>query len=310
MSQLAAVILDSIREAADRKIFWVMLGISAFLAAAMCAIGAREDGIWLVGQWKLDWLASGASDPRWRDFATVLVVNVILAKFLGVVCIVFALIATTAGFTSELESGRIDVLLSKPLARAKIYLSKFLGGTMFMLIQSIFFVALTFLVMGIRWKLWMWNYLWAAPLVVLLFCYLSSLACLFGTVLRSAPAAMLLTIICWVFFFLAQSGYGMIKIGKVLGDSPWSKAVGAVYWLSPKTGDIPSVAMHLVQPGAERVVIDMVQQWKGPNDAERTLTPEQIEMLHVDPVKSIGSSLGFVAFMLGFGVYRFSRQDY
>jgi ABC-type transport system involved in multi-copper enzyme maturation permease subunit len=310
LSQLNATIGSSIRETMDRKLFWVMLGISTFIAILISTIGAGDDGIWLAGMFKMDFLAKSASDPVWKNIATVFVVDLILGHYLGGLCVLFALIATVSSFTADLESGRLDVVLSKPLSRTKIYLFRFISGTVFMVLQSVFFVAITFVIIGIRWRLWLWEYFWAIPLFVLLFSYLFSIACLLGTLVRSAPSAILLTAISWIVIVLAQAGHAMVLVGDILGDSPWASAVTGTYWALPKLSDITSITRDLIQPGSDLAGVEKIRQLLQFFGGPATLTSDQVVELRINPFLSIGSSLGFVAAMLGLGVYRFSRQDY
>lgn len=314
--QVWALIVDSFRDAIDRKIFWIMMVISMLIAASMACITFTDTGFDLMfGMWTFEspgWPVDG--DTR-RAFVGALVTQLIAGQYLCKVGIVLALVATASTYPSLTRSGVVEVLMSKPMSRYKVFLGKYLGALVFVFLQAVIFVVLTFVVIGTRWHFWLFGYLWLIPLVVVLFSYVFSLSALFGVLTGSTVTTLMLTMLVWIgFFWVPQTAYGVFKLhGEQIDPTGrWQRLFGSVVWVVPKTQDIPVIAGKLVGAGlTSDVLLDFeIMPDEKREELERARRLEQDELEKLDAFQSIGSSLLSEAVIVMLAMWQFKRKDF
>jgi hypothetical protein len=111
---------------------------------------------------------------------------------------ILALISTASIFPDLLASGSIDLYLSKPIGRLRLFLTKYLGGLLFVLLQATVFAVGSYVVFGLRAGQWRTSMFLIIPLATLLFSYLFAVCVLVGVLTRSTIAAILITCIFWL----------------------------------------------------------------------------------------------------------------
>jgi len=316
MQQLWVLIVDGFRESADRKIFWVLIGISTLVALAMLSIGFEQDSVTLLfGSFRLE-------QERFNPFSGLgqarivgLVVHVILNLVFGWIGMMLVIIATAGSFPAFIQPGAVDVLLAKPISRSRLFLYKYLSGLVFVFVQASYFVLLSFLVMWLRWGVWAPGYLLAAPLLVLLFSYLYCVSVLVALRTRSSVAAALVTIGAWFAFSTMTQ-----TLPQTFDQYPSLKkytrtyqAVRVASWIPPKTGDIIVLAARCAGagPSIDLFVDEESPELPGssPEELKRARDIEERE-LRKNPWLSIGSSLLFEAFVLLLAARYFARRDF
>lgn len=309
--QFRALLIDSLRESMDRKIFWVMLALSLIVAGGMAVIGLEPGKVnFLFGMWeyRTDFLTGPGGTLR-TDLIAALIVESLMDTILGWVGVLLAIIATAGFFPAMMERGSIEVLVSKPIARGRLFLGKYLGSMVFILIQACAFVGLTFLAAGLRWNVWLPAYLLAIPLIVVLYSYLYCVTVLVAVVSRSTVAAILVTLGAWVVFT------GVQNLDDAFVMFPEWRQQRAVYqtihtarWILPKTQDITFVAKKWTR-GAKGTELLPAADEEGRDWLERADAVENARMA-LPAAYTIGSSLLFEAVILLMAMMRFTRQDF
>lgn len=313
--QLWAIILDSLRESRDRKIFWVLVILTLIIGLAMLSVGFKGDQIQLFfGLWDLDFGYYNPSSDLGPSRLTGLVVYGLLAGMLGSIGMVLMIVATASVFPSLMASGTIDSLLSKPIGRPRLFLYKYLATMTFVLLQATIFVGVTFLVMGLRWGVWRPGYLLSVPLVVLLFSYVYCVSVLVAVKTRSTVAAILVSLGAWVCFALVHNlpmvfdAFPSLKEHKLIYNT-----IRVVHWIPPKTGDFQYLAARLAGAGtgADAFPPSVARGGRPQDQALMQLAREMEEKeLLKDPVASIGSSLLFELVVVLLAMWIFVRRDY
>jgi len=312
--QLWTIIVDGFRESLDRKIFWVLIGLSVLIALMMLSIGFESDRVTFC---------FGLFDAQSDHFNPLTgigrssiiggVVYFLLSALVGWVGVVLMIIATAGAFPAFMQRGAIDVVLAKPISRPRLFFYKYVSGLVFVFVQGVFFVGLTFLVMGLRWGIWAPGYLLAALLLVLLFSYLYCVSVLVSVESRSAVAAVLVTISAWVVFAVVHQGPQIFELNPDLKQhTRLYAAVRVMSWIPPKTGDFEYLAAKWAGAGTSVDVLPKnlaVQPGADPEQLRRAERVEQRE-LEKSPVYSIGSSLLFEAVILLLAMRAFVRHDY
>lgn len=126
----------------------------------------------------------------------------ILDKFVFSIGILVAIIFTASIVPQMLESGSLYLLLSKPISRFFLICSKFLGSTLFVLIFSTILLGGVWLILGIRFHLWINTLLWCIPIYLIVFMVYYSVTMCVGLVTRNTIAAIVVTAVFWGFCFV------------------------------------------------------------------------------------------------------------
>ncbi|MCI0358215.1 MAG: ABC transporter permease subunit [Planctomycetaceae bacterium] len=130
----------------------------------------------------------------------------LIDKCLLSIGLLVAILVTAPIVPQMLDPGSIHLLLSKPISRAMLYLSKFLGGCAFVLLCSTYFFVGLWLVMGVRLGIWEPRLLWCILIYTFVFAVYFSVAALAGAIWRNTIVAVMVAIVFWTVCFLVGSG--------------------------------------------------------------------------------------------------------
>lgn len=197
--QTAAIFLDAYRELNAKKLFWITLIISCVVVVAFSLVGINSKGITLLW-YEFPSIANTTLIPRPTFYK-------LLFSWLGIgfwqnwFGTILALVSTAGIIPDFIAGGSVDLYLSKPISRLRLFLTKYLTGLVFVALQVTFFSAACFVLIGIRAGSWDFRIFLAVPVSLLVFSYLFSVCALLGLLTRSTVAAMLLTILFWLLIF-------------------------------------------------------------------------------------------------------------
>lgn len=309
--QFWAIIVDSFRESRDRKIFWVMLIISLFVTAGMACFGFEPGKVSILfGVWEFETDLYTTMGRLRGDLIATIVVDFVMDVVFGTFGIILAIVATAGFFPTFMTSGSVDIVLSKPMTRWALFLARYGGGLVFILFHASVFVLLTFLVVGLRWRIWLPGYLLTIPLMVLLFSYLYCISVLVAVYFRSTVAAVMITLGAWFVFAGVQTADDMLQ-----GFPSWKEnraidgTLSTARWVVPKTVDVTYLAKRWT--GAA-IGTELFMQPDNESDREMVRGAEAIERerMKLSPVLTIGSSLLFELVVLAVAMWKFTRRDY
>lgn len=192
MIQTLALLLDAYRDLNARKLFWVTLALSGALVLTLAMIGADHDAITFFFKWRWE-----VPDPSFVYRQLVLIL-VAVGIWLSWGAVILALVSTAGIFPDLIAGGAIDLYLSKPISRLRLFLTKYATGLLFVTLQLAIFCAGLFVVVGLRLHEWRASLFLPILLVTLLFSYVYSFSVLLGIWTRSTVAALLLAILIWM----------------------------------------------------------------------------------------------------------------
>lgn len=204
ITQTLALFLDAYRELNARRLFWIVLGLSGLIVGSMACVANDAEGL-VVLWWHIDLpFLSTAVMPR-PMFYKLMFIALGINVWLTWAAMVLALVSTSGIIPEFVSNGSIEMALSKPIGRLRLFLTKYATGLLFVALQVTVFSLGAFLVLGLRGGEWSWRLFLAVPLVVLVFSYLYALCALIGLLTRSGIAALLLTVLCWLMIFLVHT---------------------------------------------------------------------------------------------------------
>lgn len=280
MTSLTGIVLLSLRELWAKKIVIGLFVVSS-LVLLMTAFALNLDvvegslaGIRIFGA------DLGDAQDADRDAITlqnvVFSVQAVVAGAAYWIGILLALFSTAPLFTSLLEAGHIDLLLSKPLNRTQLFAGHISGVWLTMLILSTYLLGGVWLIMSIKTGVWNPSFLLSIGIVLAMFGVMYSVIVFTGVWTQSTALALIVT-------------YGLIFISLFLAGG--------------------EQLANQLQPGWRAVFWGLYHVL--PNFAEVTQTVSQLS--RAEPVPSwypfLSSSL-FGAVLYGGAGFWFSRRDF
>jgi hypothetical protein len=129
---------------------------------------------------------------------------------------VFAAILVTASIIPQMfEAGAIDLLLSKPVSRTLLFLTKFLGGCAFIGLNATYFIAGLWLIAGSRFGIWNAKLWLCIPIILFLFAVYYGVSALAAVLWRNAIVSIVLTILFWGVSFGLWAAKGYIEANSI-----------------------------------------------------------------------------------------------
>lgn len=296
-----ALLLDAFWQVLDNRVFrWLAL-LVGFLVFSTFAIGARVDSLVLLFGWKqysyadifkfLGWVYPG-------DQANIALIQRIqegfVDYFIGTVGIMFSVAATAFFVPRMLEKGAAETLLSKPVSRGSLLVSRYLAGLIFVAILSVVLVGGMHLGLTLSSGYSDPGFLWSIVTLCIVFAILHSLSIAVGVITRNTVAAILVTLTFFTFngcvhriwvnkeshkdFLSAQAD----NLDHSVQDADTFDAVlqflegvlNAAHYVLPKTGDAPRIAKML-----RRSLSPSERSWRDPETGLSMIHwPEEFEL--------------------------------
>lgn len=225
--QTLALFADAYRELAAGKIFWITMVLNVLVVAVFSMIGIDEDGIsFLVWDVPGPPLTSALMPPDllYKTMLTTFGVPI----WLGWAATILGLISTAGIIPGFVSGGTIEVHLSKPIGRARLFLTKYISGLFFMGLQVGVFSFGVFLLIGLRGGDWEPRVFIAVPVLLAMFSFLFSVSALIGLLTRSSVAALLLTILFWLVVFLTNTADDILLQWRVTAEIRHEQSVTQV----------------------------------------------------------------------------------
>ena len=136
------------------------------------------------------------------------VLRQILALFMyyliGVAAVLVAILVTSPVIPHTIETGAIELLLSKPISRIFLFLAKFIGSCAFIFVNASYLIGGLWLIAGIRFDIWEHKLLLCIPIFLFRFAIYYSVSALAGLVWRSAIVSVVVTMIFWTVCFSVE----------------------------------------------------------------------------------------------------------
>lgn len=338
MIQAGVILLDSLRMLLASKLFWVSIWISTLVALVYASIGFTDTGISAgFGLWDIPMPILRKGTREAEVFYLLMFTDVIVRFWLGWFSLVLALISTSSIFPQFLQTGSIEIALSKPVSRTRLFLLKYLGGLLFVALQTALFCLVAFIAMGLRVNEWNLTIFWAVPVITFSFSLVYCVGVIIGVTTRSTVFALLGALMFWLLTLVAQwtedfmykvaylmpeVGMGVdLKSGQIseAGNNSGSgmkkayEAIKPVVAVLPKTRECTVGLKRLIRFKERNSMLTGMDMGSvlmaGEADPAIRKAMEKYEMRH-SWFSIIGSSLVFEVLVLGWAVWIFSRRDY
>lgn len=256
LTQTTAMLVDAYRELNSKKMFWISLILSGLVVASIACVGINNKGLtilwWTIS---LDILNTSFLSPA--SFYKFVFIQFGFNFWLAWIASILALISTASIIPDLVAGGSIELSLSKPIARVRLFLTKYATALLFTGLQVGVFTLASFLVIGVRGGSWEWSIFLAIPLVLLFFSFIYCVCALLGLVTRSTIAALLLSVLFWFFLFLINISERTVLLFKLNAEDRIASA-------ERELGNLP----ELISRSKDRIVTFSTPK-EGETDAER-----------------------------------------
>ncbi|MCB9839195.1 MAG: ABC transporter permease [Phycisphaeraceae bacterium] len=198
--QTLAIFLDGYRELNARKLFWIAIILSGLVVVSFALIGSR-DGNLSIAMWRTP-LPLAALGFTTETLYKLLFIQFGVGFWLAWVSTILALVTTSGMIPEFVAGGAIDLTLSKPIGRVRLFLTKYAAALLFVALQVTTFTAACFVVLGLRGGSWEPGLFLAIPIMIAFFSFLYCVSALVGLLTRSTIAALILALLFWFMLFI------------------------------------------------------------------------------------------------------------
>jgi ABC-type transport system involved in multi-copper enzyme maturation permease subunit len=177
--------------------------------------------------------------------------KMIIAIESGIAILVFiggiflSIFATANLIPSMLEKGNIEILISKPLTRSEIFLGRYLGAQSIMILNVVYLIAGTWLILSIKTGFWYLPYLYSIPIIIITFAIIYALMAFVGLITRSTGVSVMVAYA--VLFFSALLAPQKNKVYALLADKIYYYIIEGIYQAIPKTYELGKINFSLVR---------------------------------------------------------------
>ncbi len=241
LTQTAALIRDTFREAFARKLFWGLFGLSTLLILFflfILKVDIVEGALATVSMFGQPAHRRVDIQRLMREFYGG------IATFLYTWQMALAVFASAGLIPSVLEPGRIELIVSKPIARPHILFGRFLGNIAVVGLNIIYLVLAIWIIFGIKTQIWGKEFLWVIATTLFIFSVLLSVVVLVGVLSGSSALATMVTIALMIISpIIAQ----VSTANRVLSSETSREIWRVIYHVLPKIYDIGRITRDFVR---------------------------------------------------------------
>jgi ABC-type transport system involved in multi-copper enzyme maturation permease subunit len=118
------------------------------------------------------------------------------------IAVLISIVITAFFIPNMLRKGTVDMLIVKPMHRTTLLVYKYVGGLLFILINTTIAVGGVWLALSFRSGVWAPGFLISIPVITFFFAILYSVSTLFGVLTRSPIVSILMTLGAWLVLFV------------------------------------------------------------------------------------------------------------
>jgi ABC-2 type transport system permease protein len=210
---------------------------------------------------------------------SVVSLQAIMTSVSYLLVLIFCIISSASFIPSMVDKGTIDLLLSKPLSRFNILLSKYIGAVVFVGISLVYFIGAIWLILSVKSGFWNFNFLYTILSLTFAFAVMYSIVVLIGLTTQSSIIAILVNLFL-LFVLCPVLAARETVIFSFVHNEVVRFVFNFFYYIFPKPGEINDITIKLIAS-------EPVTSWQ-----------------------PVITSFLFCAAVMSFSVYYFSKKDY
>ncbi len=210
---------------------------------------------------------------------SVISLQAIMTSVSYLLVLIFCIISSASFIPSMVDKGTIDLLLSKPLSRFSILISKYFGAVIFVGISLVYFIGAIWLILSLKSGFWNFNFLFTILSLTFAFAVMYSIVVLIGLTAQSSVIAILVNLFMLFVICPILAARETVIFTFVTNDVV-RFVFNFFYYIFPKPGEINDITIKLITN-------EPVASWQ-----------------------PVITSFLFCAAVMSFSVYYFSKKDY
>lgn len=236
----------TLKETISKKIFLTFFVLSTlFIILISLALNVKVGGV--DSKILLDFLGQnigGAGNGNLFNAKEVLgYVQTGIAIVVFFISIFFSLFATAGIFPNFLKKGSIDLILSKPISREKIFLERYFGTLTIVGVNIFYTVIFSWIVLSIKFDIWNYNFLFAGLIIFVFFSILFSILALVSVITRNTAISLL--IVYFTIFILAPILAGVQRF-TILDGTYYKNLIKILHFILPKVSETVVIIKNVV----------------------------------------------------------------
>jgi ABC-type transport system involved in multi-copper enzyme maturation permease subunit len=239
--------------------------------------------------------------------------NTIVGQWGNVFITLISIIVTAFFLPSMLAKGSIDLLLAKPIWRVTLFLYKFIGGLLFMFLNTAVIMIGVWLSIGLQSGLWVNSFLVCIFIYTFQFAVLYAVSAAIAVFTRSSVVAILGSLMVWGFLVVfGWAQWGFIENQR---DRPptttghWAYiTVDALHAVLPRYEDVDWLTSEMIEKDVSRPADPTDAVAKEEYDKKLQAIDKRFSA-YSWPV-SLSVSGAFIVLVLGLACWRFTVKDY
>jgi ABC-type transport system involved in multi-copper enzyme maturation permease subunit len=234
-----ALIKDTFREAAARRIFWALFGSCTALLLLL----------WMVGRIDVVQGATSTSVLMGNDATNPDVARMVrgtqslIAMILYYAGMALSVFASAGLVAATFEPGRIELLLSKPVSRTHLLLGRYAGNLLVVAGNIVYLVGGSWILFGVKTGVWGAGFLLSGLCTIFVFAVLLSVIVLAGVLWDSSSVSIMATFgLMFASWILSQ--HAMLE--RLLGSESSRMVVRGLYYALPRLPEIAAIARQVI----------------------------------------------------------------
>lgn len=217
------------------------------------------------------------------------------------VILVLSCVITAFYIPNMLRKGTIDLLLSKPIHRATLLFYKYVGGLLFVFLNTSVLIGGLWLILGLRGGIWSASFLFMILVLTFEFAFFYALSALMAVLTRSAVVSILVCFVAWGMLWGLGWAYWFADCKQdaaSVRESTFATVVSVAHTAAPHYLDLDWLADRLIQ---DRLL--------APSEAERVKLEAQ-GYGNLRWSESLAVTSLYIVLLLGLACWWFATRDY
>jgi ABC-2 type transport system permease protein len=237
-----ALILDTIREAMARKVFWAFFFASTAILLFFLFIMHVDVVNGMVASMTI-FQARGQTHGELSAEKLVQGAQAGLSVFLYTVGMGLAIFASAGLISAVFEPGRVELVLSKPVSRTQVLLGRYVGNLLIVAANLFYLTAGVWIIFGVKVGVWRPHMLLASVLTLFMFSVMLAFILLTAVVWESAAVSIIATF-ALIVICLVLGAKTMLE--KLLSSEFSRDVVAGLYYLLPKIPDGGNILRQVI----------------------------------------------------------------
>ena len=246
---MAGVYKLTLKETISKKIFLTFFVLSTlFIVLIIFALNVKVGGV--DSKILLDFFGQNFRadqgeqlfDPK--EILGYVQTGIAIAVFF--ISIFFSLFATAGIFPNFLKKGSIDLIISKPISRERIFIERFLGALTIVGINIFYIVLFSWVVLSVKFEIWNYDFLFAGLIIFIFFSILFSLLALVSVITRNTVISLL--IVYFTIFILSPILAGVQRF-TILDGTYYKSIIKTLHFILPKVSETVIMIKDVVMSG-------------------------------------------------------------